>query len=265
MNIWMRTLAIIAVAMTMMLGVSAYFIVTSSRSVHDLKAVKNTELELFKDAWEIKWLDEVLTAAAARSIQSSGDPAWQQRYDQHVAMLDESLASAKSKATPEEFAIFERVSEANDKLVAYETRIFELVSQGKTQEAYSILSGDYMTQKQIYSAGVAEFNQRQDARIQATVQEQIARANRGRNIGVSLAVIALSVMLGSGLLFARSVTSRINRLTAISEKLSRGEIEGLSVDVNGNDEVGRLGQSLQGVLAAFHELHDEVLRGSEAA
>jgi methyl-accepting chemotaxis protein len=266
MNIWGKILALIAVAMALTLGVATYFIVTSSSTVADLESVKSTELELFKDAWEITWLDEVLTAAAARSIQSGGDPVWQQRYDAHVALLDEALAGAKQQSTPEEFAIFERVSVANDKLVAYETQIFALVAAGNTQEAYAILAGDYVTQKQMYSAGVAEFNQRQDARLQATVQHQIDRAQRGRNIGITLSVLALGAMLGGGLLFARSVTTRVNRLAAISDHLSRGEIEGLRVDVAGHDEIGRLGQSLQGVLAAFHELHDEVLaRDTHAA
>jgi methyl-accepting chemotaxis protein len=265
MNIWMKTLMLIAVAVSLMLGVAAYFVVSSSRTVEDLKEVKHTELELFKNAWQITWLDELLTASAARYIQSGGDATWQQRYEEHVALLDEVLASAKARSTPADFAIFDRVSEANNRLIDYETQIFELTAQGRTVEAAAILSGDYLTQKQIYSAGVSEFNQRQEARLQATVQSQIADANRGKNIGISLTVAALLVMLAGGFLFARSVTRRVNRLTAISDKLARAEIDGLSVDVTGNDEIGRLGHSLQGVLAAFHELRDEALTHADQA
>jgi hypothetical protein len=49
----------------------------------------------------------------------------------------------------------------------------------------------------------------------------------------------------------------LNAMSGISGKLSKGEIDGLSIDVQGRDEIGSFGESFKGVLAAFNFLKDE--------
>ena len=43
----------------------------------------------------------------------------------------------------------------------------------------------------------------------------------------------------------------------MSKRLTKGEIEGLSIGISGDDEIGELGESFEGVLAAFHLLKEE--------
>ena len=59
--------------------------------------------------------------------------------------------------------------------------------------------------------------------------------------------------------FSYSMTSRIGKLKRISDKLSMGEIEGLHVEIMGNDEITELGLAIRGVIAAFNTiLYDAV-------
>ena len=52
------------------------------------------------------------------------------------------------------------------------------------------------------------------------------------------------------------VAKPLEKLTNVSQKLSKGEIEGLEIDIEGKDEIGSFGESFKGVLAAFHFLKD---------
>lgn len=69
--------------------------------------------------------------------------------------------------------------------------------------------------------------------------------------------VGVFVLLGAMVLLRRKISVPIAKLTAVSEKLSRAEIEGLQIDVSGNDEIGQFGESFKGVLAAFHMLMEE--------
>lgn len=70
-------------------------------------------------------------------------------------------------------------------------------------------------------------------------------------------VATLVAFLLAWFLLKSKITVPIAKLTHVSEKLSQGEIEGLEIDVAGNDEIGKFGESFKGVLAAFHLLMEE--------
>jgi HAMP domain-containing protein len=73
---------------------------------------------------------------------------------------------------------------------------------------------------------------------------------------VGLVVAAVIIVLAT-LIIRSKVSLPLKKLTAVSDKLSKGEIDGLSIDVQGRDEIGSFGESFKGVLAAFNFLKDE--------
>ena len=62
-----------------------------------------------------------------------------------------------------------------------------------------------------------------------------------------------------------SITSRLACLKAVSDRLARADVEGLSIDISGRDEVGEFGESLKGVHAAIKELSTLVAGQNSAA
>ena len=78
-------------------------------------------------------------------------------------------------------------------------------------------------------------------------------------IGVAVAVL---LIIAAFFIIRAKITMPLQKLTAVSNKLSQGEIEGLSIDVKGKDEISTFGESFQGVLAAFNFLKDEVEKKS---
>lgn len=73
-------------------------------------------------------------------------------------------------------------------------------------------------------------------------------------VGIMAGIIVF--LLAFFILRAR-ISVPIQKLTRVSEKLSKGEIEGLALDVSGDDEIGQFGESFKGVLAAFQMLMDD--------
>jgi methyl-accepting chemotaxis protein len=59
-------------------------------------------------------------------------------------------------------------------------------------------------------------------------------------------VVYCSVLFG--------VIKRLSQLKTVSDRLAVADIEGLSIDISGHDEIGAIGDSLKGVEAALHEL-----------
>ncbi len=68
------------------------------------------------------------------------------------------------------------------------------------------------------------------------------------------AVVALIILAISFLIMRAKISAPISKLTEISKKLSKGDIEGLKIDAKGTDEIGQLGESFEGVLAAFETM-----------
>ena len=71
---------------------------------------------------------------------------------------------------------------------------------------------------------------------------------------VGFFAFALLVGIAFALRLAHSVSTRLAKLTVVSDKLAVGDVADLEVDVTGDDELGKLGESMQGVVAAFQEM-----------
>jgi signal transduction histidine kinase/ActR/RegA family two-component response regulator len=104
----------------------------------------------------IRHLDEVLTMSA-RMAAATGDLKWEDRYRSFEPKLDAAIKELIA-ISPEAFdsEVGRETDEANQQLVAMETRSFELVRAGDTAGArIELFSGAYELQKVKYAQGMA--------------------------------------------------------------------------------------------------------------
>ena len=96
--------------------------------------------------------------------------------------------------------------------------------------------------------------ERLNSQVVASVaaQERAVRAARNLALGVTGGLLAGLGLVG--LLTVRTILQRLGRLKAVSDRLAKADIEGLSVDISGPDEIGQFGESMKGVHAAIEEL-----------
>ncbi|MFP4641323.1 MAG: HAMP domain-containing protein [Dehalococcoidia bacterium] len=77
-------------------------------------------------------------------------------------------------------------------------------------------------------------------------------------IGIIGAVVLVAVLILAFLVIHARISKPTDKLTAAADRISKGDVQGLEIDVSGKDEIGRLGESFKGVKAAFDELMDQL-------
>ena len=293
MNIRKQLLSVFGVSLVLTIVLSGYFISFSGNvatGLDDLNAYqeatadaleefREVELALLNDAWEMKYLDESLSHTIARYIQSDGQNYWNLRYEEQTDDLAASFESAKEKATAEDYAVVENVKAAQKIMSEYDTQIRALVAEGallkdtdakaaKFAKAKDMLYGDYEIQKAIYAGGMRDFFNAQQKRLDDSIDLRVAEANIGivraqglindAEDGTQATVLMIGAIIVTNTVlafrFSYSMTSRIGKLKRVSDKLSMGEIEGLHVEIMGNDEITELGMAIRGVIAAFNTI-----------
>jgi signal transduction histidine kinase len=152
-----RRWLLVSVGMTFVMLVSGTLVVW--RLYGGFSDLVSTDMQIRALSGEILRLDEVLTMSA-RMAAATGDPQWEARYLENEPRLDAAIKQTMSLA-PEAFigASAAATDAANARLVAMETRAFELVREGKAKEAREILfSRGYEEQKAKYSLGMTASN-----------------------------------------------------------------------------------------------------------
>jgi methyl-accepting chemotaxis protein PixJ len=145
-----ETIALLATASLITIGASAWNIwsVYQTFKTNEAKQFRLQEL-----SGNIVHFDEVLTMSA-RMAASTGDLKWEKRYRQFEPDLDRSIKEV-IQLSPTAKEDISKTDESNLKLVDFENRAFDLVRQGKREEALNLLLGTtYDIQKQIYAKGI---------------------------------------------------------------------------------------------------------------
>ncbi len=139
-------------------------------------------------------LDEVLTMSV-RMAAATGDLAWEDRYRRFEPQLDAAISEALRTASQANGSDTTRDTEAaNIKLVAMENSAFELVRQGRVEEANTLLfSEEYETQKQVYADGMEQF-----ASVLTASSRQILRQQQQRAYWSITLAVAATIILVTG-------------------------------------------------------------------
>ncbi len=185
----MRPMRLMALAV----GVSIALSVLALLRMHHIRGENSErlsrELETTDLIGQILLYDEILTMSARLAV-SSGDPAWVERYDAHVPLLDEALARSMELAPGAHAASGTQETDlANQALVAMEQSAFKLLEQGRTKAAREmLLDGRYDAYKELYAGGMRRTRAALELKsLEAALSS--ARAQRSL-MGISVSVLA---------------------------------------------------------------------------
>ncbi len=175
-------------------------------------------------AGRILHLDEVLTMSA-RMAAVTGDKAWIDRYRQFESELDGLITEAVSMSPTTEGPYgASETAEANEALLRMEKLSFGLACQGKTDEAFALLTGpEYQRQKRVYSAGMATF-----VKTMMALQRREATSQNEHVLDSKIAQIAtVCLILGLWILALRRASlawrGKARQYRALAESLQQSE------------------------------------------
>ncbi len=157
--------------------------------------------------------DEILTMSSHLAA-ASGERRWIERYLENEPKLTSAIERSMDLA-PSIYAqsATSETNDANDALVAMETRSFELVDAGQIAEAYALLTGsEYAEQKRIYAAGMGKAQLEIQSAMDQHVQHALRSLARTRT-----AASGGAVLLTAGWLVVLWLVVRAARKQARSE------------------------------------------------
>lgn len=240
-----KVLFLIVIIVTGILFIGLF--IYSYSSFQRIKDLKEHDLRIEQLRGVIIHLDEVLTMSA-RMAAATGDPQWENRYRTFEPQLDqaikESIRISSNVYTGKDAELTEQ---ANFKLVALETRSFELIQQGRTAEAQQVLFGkEYEEQKQIYAQGM----KRQAEEIRRHMNETLEKEKSRFRFFSGVFVLLLLILMA----FWVAVLKILTRWQAIliSQNI---EIRNAQTQLGQSEKMAAIGQLAAGIA---HEINNPI-------
>ena len=209
---------IIAIAITLLLSITSGWKIWVSYA--DFGKIFTQEFQLQSLSDQIIYLDEVLTMSA-RLNAATGDIQWERRYLSFEPKLDAVIKEVIAIA-PE---IYEgegakQTDIANIKLVKMERESFDLVRQGRKEEALKLLLSDaYNSQKQLYAQGYKIDR----IAIQSRIAQRLA-FYRQELIGTELVIfLSLIIIIPLWIVILQIVKKALRDRKVIQDILQRSE------------------------------------------
>jgi methyl-accepting chemotaxis protein len=185
------------------LVVVGLLLVSRHMEIRDLGAIRGEQQQLTEQNAAVLLADEILTMSA-RMYAATGNGAWKKRYDDAVPMIDKALAGVIALAPQDLAERFKaETSDANDKLIALETRSAELAAKADLVGAQAVLdSKDYADQK----TRLAEGSDRFIIALQDDIALRLsANERRGNVIGLA-GLIAIAAIISVWFWLNRNLT-----------------------------------------------------------
>ncbi len=235
-----------AVLIGQMRTLSAGYDTVLASPVHDMEQARVVQVNFKKQVQE--WKDVLLRGHTAEDLAKYT----KQFHEKEAAVRDGAIALSKTVQDDEARQLLNQFVAADD------------VMSGKYEAAYSV-----------YVAGNADFKaadklvrgqdraptdlfdkvvKRLDARVKSTIAAQQASAQRDQMIALGVTGGLLALIGLVGFVTVSSILKRLASLQAVSDKLAVADVDGLSIDISGKDEIGAFGESMKGVHAAIEEL-----------
>lgn len=163
---------------------------------------------------EIIRYDESLTSATHLAV-NTGDPRWEQYYDEELAKLMNALSEAARLSEGIGHKAVDQIDLANKRLVAMEHKAFRLAALGLIDEAQAVLNSEqYATEKTRYSQGIDALYQLLRSTTESEFQEARERSETAWQFavfaifGLFIATIVLALVLTRTLINLRASEMR---------------------------------------------------------
>lgn len=214
--------------------------------VRDIDAARVVQVNFKKEVQE--WKDTLLRGHKPADLAKYG----KQFREQEAAVRAGAVALSQTVEDQEAHKLLVQFIAADDVMSAKYKRAYDVYVSGNAdfKAADALVRGQDRAPTDLFDKVV----QRLDARVKSTVaaQQLSVRRNQSLALGISAGLLSLLGLLG--FLTVRSIVRRLAALRNVSRRLANADVEGLSIDISGKDEIGEFGESMKGVRAAIEEL-----------
>src|SRR5579871_1196226 len=214
--------------------------------VHDINAARVVQVNFKKEVQE--WKDTLLRGHNPKDLDTYG----KQFREQEGAVRAGAVALAESVEDNEARQLLNQFIAADDVMSAKYAHAYDVFVAGNAdfKAADALVRGQDRAPTDLFDKVV----QRLETRVQTTIAAQQLSVSRNQTLALGIACGLLLLLGLSGFLIVRSIVKRLAALHVVSNKLAKADVQGLSIDISGKDEIGEFGESMKGVHAAIEEL-----------
>jgi len=232
--------------LTQMALLSSGYDAVLASPVRDIDAARVVQVNFKKEVQE--WKDTLLRGHNPADLAKYG----KQFREEEAVVRAGAVTLSRTVEDREAHKLLLQFIAADDVMSAKYDRAYDVYVAGNAdfKAADRLVRGQDRAPTDLFDKVV----QRLDARVKSTVAAQQLSVHRNQSValGISAGLLALLGLLG--FLTVRSIVRRLASLRAVSKRLAHADVEGLSIDISGKDEIGEFGESMKGVHAAIEEL-----------
>ena len=214
--------------------------------VRDIDAARVVQVNFKKEVQE--WKDTLLRGHNPNDLAKYS----KQFLERQAAVRDGAVALSKTVEDAEAHKLLVAFIAADDVMNAKYQHAYDVFVAGNAdfKAADALVRGQDRAPTDLFDKVV----ERLETRVTTTVAAQQLSVRRNQSLAMGVAAGLLFGLGLVGFLTVRSIVQRLAALRAVSQKLDNADVEGLSIDISGRDEIGEFGQSMKGVHAAIEEL-----------
>ncbi|MGB8700652.1 MAG: methyl-accepting chemotaxis protein, partial [Thermosynechococcaceae cyanobacterium] len=180
---------------------------------------------------------------------------WEQRYREYEPALTKAIEETLSSVSPEIQNEASKTDQANTKLVAMETKAFDLIRKGKSSDALALLLGDqYQQYKKVYAEG----NQNVLDQIEASIQQQLQRYQQGLLGAIAFSGVTLTLLISAWVLVLLAIRDYIRDRQLAQLAVQQSQVDLKRLNDNLRAEVETRTQQEEETRRASEQLQDDI-------
>jgi methyl-accepting chemotaxis protein len=245
-------------------GVVVLFVALADSLIGQTRALVGSYDELVQTTLKQSDLARVTQVTFKKQVQEWKDILLRGHNAEDLAKYTRQFHDAEIRVRDNAVALSHQVKDATAIRLLTEFIVRHEVLGRKYQEAYETYVGsgfDFKAADRIVRGMdrpptdlFDRLVERLTSEANQSVKAQQAVAARKQLLAIVVAGVFLTLLVVGSFVVVSNVSSRLGCLKSISDKLARGDLAGLAIEVGGKDEVAEFGRSLKGVHAAIAEL-----------
>ena len=189
------------------------------------------------------------------------------KYSETEPLLSEELFIAVDLGNEIEKDFFNRVDNANTKLVTLELESIKSVQDGNLVKAIAILeSQEYLDNKKIYAQNLLQYIESRNLEHENLMKESTSDVDQSLIIlskhivlGISLMTLSIFIIIGGSLIlgfyFSRSILKPISKLEDASKQIIAGNFD-IQSSSDSKDEMGNLSRTFESMVENLKDMTD---------
>ena len=258
-----RLAAAFAVLIALMVVISAWGAINTSRLAADVNATAKVDLSQVRTAGELQQSAGVIARASRELLIIDSAGQIKRQRELITAALQsstEQIARLKSDDAGQA-ELIKKVAAAKEQFSASVGKFLTTFDAGNPDDTKAVLLIELRPVQQAYEKALNELNDEIKNDTEARAAGGLALASMSLNGTIAIGLVALLIGIGAAVLISRSISSGLSQAIEAARRIKAGDLS-TAVHSDARDEIGELLRSMGEMQAHLTDVLRDVLRSA---